>query len=226
MRLSCGTLGLLLLVASAPARAEVQVRLAEGKLDVLATSAPLSEVLDRIARQTGMKIVYDGAPPRPLVSVTIQGRSQVETIYGLLEGLGLNYALRTDLGGGKVDTLLLMAGSSGAPARPATNTPATRQPAPAAPEPDEPDDEEPAPVEAEAPPGQPPVLPPNLPGVPPAAQPSQPPNAGPAGPQTVTPTNPAFSTSPFLSPMTFPGPVVVPQPQPAPTPTPPPTNQD
>lgn len=224
MRLYCWTAGFLLLAAAAPARAEVQVRLTEEKLDVTATSAPLSEVLDRIARQTGMKIVYDGAPPRPIVSVTIQGRSQVEAIHGLLEGLGLNYALRTDLGGVKVDTLLLMAGSSGAPARPATNSPA-RPPAAAAPEPDEPDDDEPAPVEAEAPAGQPQPPPPNLPGVPPAP-PNQPPSAVPAGPQTVTPTNPAFSTSPFLSPMTFPGPVVVPQPQPAPSPTPPPTNQD
>lgn len=225
MRLLRVTAGLFLFVAVASARAEVQVRLAEGKLDVTATSAPVSEVLDRIARQTGMKIVYDGAPPRSLVSVTIQGRSPVETIYGLLEGLGLNYALRTDLGGSKVDTLLLLAGSSGGPARPATNTPA-RPPIAAVPEPDEPDDDEaaPAPAEAEVPAGQAPAPPPNIPGA--APQPNQPPSLTPAGPQSVAPTNPAFSTSPFLSPMTFPGPVIVPQPQPAPTPTPPPTNQD
>ena len=33
-----------------------------------ATAAPLADVLDRLARQIGMEIVYDGTPPRQRVT--------------------------------------------------------------------------------------------------------------------------------------------------------------
>ena len=68
---ACG----LLLAASAFA-GEVDVRgTAAGRVSVRVTAAPLSDVLDRLARQTGMKVVYDGVPPRALV----RGR-QVEDV--------------------------------------------------------------------------------------------------------------------------------------------------
>ena len=60
---ACG----LLLAVSAPG-AEIDVRAtAGGRVSLKVNAAPLSEVLDRLARQTGMKVVYDGAPPRALV---------------------------------------------------------------------------------------------------------------------------------------------------------------
>ena len=52
---ACG----LFLAASALA-GDVDVRgTAAGRVSVHVTAAPLSEVLDRLARQTGMKVVYD-----------------------------------------------------------------------------------------------------------------------------------------------------------------------
>ena len=42
------------------ARAEVVVRVSQELVDVTATAAPLADVLDHLARQTGMEIVYDG----------------------------------------------------------------------------------------------------------------------------------------------------------------------
>ena len=42
-----------------------------------------SEVLDRLGRQIGMKVVYEGASPRQLVTLSLQGRSPAETVLGL-----------------------------------------------------------------------------------------------------------------------------------------------
>ena len=79
-----------------PATAEVRVRVAGGTVDLTATAAPLAEVLDRLARQTGMKVVYEGAAPRQLVTVSLHGRTPAETVLAVLEGLGVNFALVAD----------------------------------------------------------------------------------------------------------------------------------
>src|SRR5215470_19540100 len=102
---------LALLAALPLSAAEVSVKAANGRLDVVATTAPLAEILDRISRQTGMKIVYEGAQPRQLVTVSLLGRSPAEAVNALLEGQGLNYALVADASGTSVQTLL-MTGSS------------------------------------------------------------------------------------------------------------------
>jgi hypothetical protein len=93
--------------ASTLARAEVQVRYQGGRVDLQATNAPLSEVLERLARATGMKVVHEGAPQRPTVTVTLPGRTPAEAVLGVLDGLGLNYALKMDASGTKVDTLII-----------------------------------------------------------------------------------------------------------------------
>jgi len=104
---------LVALVLTAPvARAEVVVRVAEERVDVTATAAPLADVLDSLARQTGMEIVYDGKPPRQRVTVALEGRSAAEAVQGILEGQGLNYALVADPTGLHVRTLIL-AGTAG-----------------------------------------------------------------------------------------------------------------
>ena len=98
---------------AAPAAAEVTVRLvpATGKsashVELTARAAPLAEVLDRLGRQIGMKVVYEGASPRQLVTLSLQGRSATETVLGLLEGQGLNFALVSDPTGTRVVTLLV-----------------------------------------------------------------------------------------------------------------------
>ncbi len=104
---------LVALVLTAPvARAEVVVRVAEERVDVTATAAPLADVLDGLARQTGMEIIYDGKPPRQRVTVDLKGRSAAEVVQGILEGQGLNYALVADPTGLQVQTLIL-AGPAG-----------------------------------------------------------------------------------------------------------------
>jgi len=220
MRLAAAA-SLLVGLVAAPASAEVAVRVTGGRVDLTATAAPVAEVLDRLARQTGMKVVYEGPAPRQLVTVSIHGRTPAETILAVFEGLGLNYAMTADATGTSVQTLMV-AGAAGAAAsaspaagRP-TVSPGIRRPfgpppgsSPESVEPafDANEDEAEAndvdftgmPQGAEAPDAgaqQPGAAPPaNVPGQNPAA----PQGAGPAEPTT------PFSASPFT-----------PQPQPFP----------
>jgi len=203
-------LSFLAVLVAAPVGAEVSVKAANGHLDVVATTAPLADVLDRVARQTGMKIVYEGAAPRQLVTVSLLGRTPAEAVNALLEGQGLNYALIADASGTTVQTLL-MAGSTG-PARASSSSgsapPRATMVAPPLSSPDsadEPDEEEPAQAEiapaagepappgTEAPsptPGTPGVLPP---GMSPAGTPAgaTPPTANPgAAPAAPSPASP------------------------------------
>ena len=110
-----------------PAAAEVRVQMAGANVDLAATAAPLAEVLDRLSRQTGMKVVYEGAAPRQLVTVTLRGRTPAQTVLALLEGQGVNFALVTDPSGASVRTLLVAGAASSssgsAPSRPAAPAP-------------------------------------------------------------------------------------------------------
>ena len=114
------------------ARAEVDVRVSGDRVDVTATAAPLADVLDRLAQQTGMEIVYDGQPPRQRITLALEGRSPAEAVQGILEGQGLNYALVADPSGRAVQTHLLAGpagkGSSTSPAPARHSTPVTRRP--------------------------------------------------------------------------------------------------
>jgi hypothetical protein len=114
------------LLAKVALAGEVQVRTNGALVDVIATAAPVQEVLARLAQQTGMKVVYDGPAPRALVTVTLPQRTPVEAVLALFEGLGLNYALRTDKSGTRVDTLIVSTALPG-------GAPAARAPAPAVP---------------------------------------------------------------------------------------------
>jgi hypothetical protein len=105
MRVVCGVV--LAVALGSPLRAEVTVRAAGSRVDVTANAAPLADVLDRLARQTGMKVVYEGPAPRQLVTVSLLGRSPAEAVHDLLEGQGLNYALLGDSSGTGVQTLLM-----------------------------------------------------------------------------------------------------------------------
>jgi len=131
--------------------AQTEVRRVGDTLDVRATAAPVSEVLDRIARETGMKVTYDGSPPRARVSVTLTGVTPAQAVLRVLEGQGLNYALRMDARAVRVEALLMVAGSgSGSGAATGAPAPLPNRPIPGTRqidrEPDvaEPDDEAPA----------------------------------------------------------------------------------
>jgi hypothetical protein len=103
----------LLALVAAPAAADIDVRMSAGRVDVHVKAAPLTEILDRLSRQTGMKVVYEGAPPRQLVTAALDGRTPAEAVLAVLEGLGLNYAVVMDASGQRIDTLLLA--GTGAP---------------------------------------------------------------------------------------------------------------
>jgi hypothetical protein len=134
--------GPLLLAAflAVPAAAEVTVRVlpatatTASHVELTARAAPLAEVLDRLGRQIGMKVVYEGASPRQLVTLSLQGRSPAETVLALLEGQGLNFALMSDATGTRVETLLVagLTPSSGSSAASASASSAGRStPSPA-----------------------------------------------------------------------------------------------
>jgi hypothetical protein len=216
----------LVLASAASVHAEVTVRAAAGgRVDVTANATPLSDVLDRLARHTGMKIVYEGPAPRQVVSVSLLGRSPAEAVHDLLEGLGLNYALLGDSAGTGVQTLLMtgapapVVASSGSAAPPAAPFRSRAGPPPmSGPDVmDEPEEEElevdeeapAAPTPADAPIGQPqaapPAGPPGIPGLPapfvPGGAPAPgsapvPSEAAPPGQTAPAPPNPTFSPFP------------------------------
>jgi hypothetical protein len=104
--------------------AAVEVRVAGQSVDVQATNAPITEVLDRLSRQTQMKVVYEGAPPRQMVSLDLRGRTPVEVVVAALEGQGVNYAMSMDDTGTRVQTLLVTGtATSSAPSRSASAAP-------------------------------------------------------------------------------------------------------
>ena len=137
------------LLAASLGRAETDVRRAGDKVDLHATAAPLSEVLDRLSRQTGMKVLYDGPPPRGRVNIDLPGLTPAQAVFALLEGQGLNYAVRMDPSGTKVETLLLVAASgAAAPGTSPVLTPARPEPRRPEREPEPPEVEEETPAEA------------------------------------------------------------------------------
>jgi len=111
----------LALAFSSPLAAGVEVTASGNRMDVTADQAPLSEVLDGLARRTRMKVVYEGPAPRTPVTVEIRDRTHAQAVLGVLEGLGLNYALVLDASGTEVEILMIMgaagAKASAAPAR-------------------------------------------------------------------------------------------------------------
>jgi hypothetical protein len=116
-----------LLLAAGTASAGVEVR-AQGELvDVRSTATPVSEVLDRLGRELGMKVVYESAPPRQALTLSLEGRTPAEAVVGILEGLGLNYALVMDATGTRVKTLMITGAASASAGPP----PAPSRPAPA-----------------------------------------------------------------------------------------------
>ena len=98
----------------------VSVTFRGGRVDVRATAAPLSEVLQQLARVTGMKVVYDGSLPPAILSLSLEDRTPVEAVMGVLEGLGVNYALAADAAGTRVETLILSGAMTAASAMEST----------------------------------------------------------------------------------------------------------
>ena len=160
----------------------------DSAIDVRAKSAPISEVLDALAKRTGMKVVYEGAPPRQSVTASLQRGSAAEIILALMEGQDLNYGLKMDPAGQRVETLIVSGGGAAGAASPAA---ASAVPAPPRFDPPQPSYNEEEAFEAEE---VPPPPQPEAQSPPGAYFPAQPAGVGYGSPfspqptQSVTPT--------------------------------------
>lgn len=116
-------LGLVTLAAS-NVHAEVEVRATGDRVSLRVVSAPVSEVLESLARQTGMKVIYEAPPPRQALTTTLENRAPADVVLSLLEGLGVNYALVMDDSGARVEQLLLLGTLSATAPATSASTPA------------------------------------------------------------------------------------------------------
>ena len=64
------------LACPAASHADVQVKLREGRMTIEAANVSIAEILDRVAKNTGMKVIYDGPPPTQNVKVSLTERRQ------------------------------------------------------------------------------------------------------------------------------------------------------
>ncbi|MBK5255508.1 MAG: hypothetical protein JJE39_05700 [Vicinamibacteria bacterium] len=172
--------GLLLVLskgASVRAAAPI-VTISAAGVKIQIASAPLSETIDALSQAAGFKVTYEGSRPTArLFNAEIDTPTVAETLFRLLEGQNLNYAVVFDLSGRKVTSLMLLGpasrsggttgASSSAPPRPFT-PPAIRRSDPAPPEDD--------PAEGEDAQPEPPTPPPA-----PSASPLPPGPQGPGG---------------------------------------------
>jgi len=109
-------------VGQASVGPEAEVKVVGGRVHIQATATPVSTVLDRLSRTTGMKIVYEGAPPTDRLTATIDAGSETEALSRLLEGLGLTYAFKLDAAGRHVVTLFVTAAPPSSSSRRASST--------------------------------------------------------------------------------------------------------
>lgn len=192
------------------AHASVEVQQHGARVSVHAQSAALPEVLDRLSKATGMKVVYEGARPQTLVNASLDDRTPAEAVLTVLEGLGLNFLARMDVTGSRVEHLVIAGAAGAAATAPASAAPV--RPAAAVPDDDEEEDSEEA---VEVPKPEPPrpgmmlgARPRPLPATPEAPAPAN------SGPAAGSPAYPTFS--PFAPTVPAPPTVVLPQPPPDP----------
>ena len=121
----------LVLLAAPSVGAGVQVRLSGDRVDVVAQNAPLSEILEALARETKTKLVYEGTPPRQLMFVDLKDRTPAEALLSILDGQGVAFAVAFDPSGTRVLTLLM---SAATPSASAASTGPTPRPMPTPPE--------------------------------------------------------------------------------------------
>jgi hypothetical protein len=205
----------LVILGCSPLRADVEVRMAGDRVSVRAVSAPVAEILERLARATGMRVVYEGPVPRQVLTATLEGRAPAAVVLSVLEGLGLNYALVMDRSGARVDQLLILGAVAPGSASPLSTPPVARRGVPIV-QPESPEElleslQNDADAEqtesdegdefiAQLPPDQPPP--------------------DPAGPRPAGPPPPDYPSSAFTPRLPLPTPAPVPSPQASPPPPP------
>ena len=115
-------------VGQASVGPEAEVKVVAGRVQIKATTTAVSTVLDRLSRTTGMKIVYEGAPPSDRLTVAIDAGSETEALSRLLEGLGLTYAFKLDPAGRHVETLFVTTSTSSSSRRASSSPSSTPAP--------------------------------------------------------------------------------------------------
>jgi hypothetical protein len=166
-----GLPGLIALGVAAPAHASFQaapplVTLNATGAKIVVTQAPLAEAIDALARAAGFKVTYEGARPTAMLyNAEIDTPTVAQTLFRLIDGQNLNYAVTFDLTGRRVTLLIVLGvqlktgGAAGGPAGAARPQPFTP---PRGPRTDVPVVDE-DPVEAEPEPTPTPVPSPPLP---------------------------------------------------------------
>jgi hypothetical protein len=95
--------------------AELEVKAVGGRVSVKARGVPLSRILERLGQETGMKVVYEAAPPSQIVTAVVEADSEREVLTRVLEGLGVSYAFRLDPSGRRVEMLLVTRAAAAGP---------------------------------------------------------------------------------------------------------------
>jgi hypothetical protein len=117
-------LALALLLSAAHASAAVVVKLENGLLSIQATSASVADVLAQVREKTGMKVIYDGAPPQQSIQLTLTDLTPAAAVLGVLDGRGIKYAVILNSAGTEVETLLISTAPVPQRADPAPHQPA------------------------------------------------------------------------------------------------------
>ena len=80
-------------------------------LRVMASAAPLADVLSAFERETGARVTYEGAAPRMLVTFAFDAGTPVEAVTRMFEGLGLSYVVGLDDRGSSVNAMFVLSGA-------------------------------------------------------------------------------------------------------------------
>ncbi len=97
-----------------PAPSGSGIRVEEGLVTIDARAAPLSDIVDQLGHQTGMRVVYESGRPRQIVTASIEGLTPPAALAKLFEGLGVDYCFSLDVTGSRVEALII-SGATGAP---------------------------------------------------------------------------------------------------------------
>ncbi|MBX7183804.1 MAG: hypothetical protein K1Y01_01540 [Vicinamibacteria bacterium] len=178
------------------------VTLRAGGAKVVVASASLGEAIDALARAAGFKVTYEGSRPGSMLyNAEIDTPSVAETLFRLIDGQNLNYAVMFDRSGRNVTSLLVFGAASKTGGSAATSPAARPQPftPPRGPRAEVPVDDDPVEPEPEPTPAATPSPTPGLPV------------RGPGGQGSPFPPSPFAPRPPFGSPF---------GPRPSPSPSP------
>jgi hypothetical protein len=99
--------GSALLAGSLPAAERVRVN---GQcVDIHAAAVPLADLLQELARRTGVQLAFEGGDPRQTITVDLKCGKPTDALLGVLEGQGLNYVMQMSPDGARAEKLVLIA---------------------------------------------------------------------------------------------------------------------